>query len=149
MFRIPVLVAFTAALVVGCDSAETRRIEDTRMLLVGTWSHEVRRNGARIQRLVSLDGGGKFTDHIVLTGADGAVERKELAGEWSYDGTNLKRRYLQENGRQFSGGSMRYTTFPLVSVAGSELVVSDTLEGRQVSYRRVHADARPIAPPPP
>ena len=70
-------------------------------------------------------------------------ERHEYAGEWSYDGTNFKRRYLQENGRQFSGGKIRYATFPLASVSPSELVVDDKIQGSKVIYRRVTEGTRP------
>ena len=60
----------------------------------------------------------------------------EFAREWSYDGSNLKRRFLQENGRQYSGGGMRFATFPLLSVNSAEFVVDDRIAKKKVTYRR-------------
>ena len=60
----------------------------------------------------------------------------EFAREWSYDGSNLKRRFLQENGRQYSGGGMRFATFPLLSVNSAKFVVDDRIAKKKVTYRR-------------
>ena len=57
--------------------------------------------------------------------------RTQLAGTWL------------ENGRQFSGGEMRYATFPLVSVGRSELVLDDNLRGSQAPYRRIPDGTQP------
>jgi hypothetical protein len=138
MFR-PLFVSalLSLALLAGCDSAESLRIEDTRSRLVGTWLREPDADSVPSRRLLVLGAEGKFTERIVVSPQGSPAGRRELAGEWSYDGTNLKRRYLQENGRQFAGGSMRFATFPLLSVGRAELVVDDKIEGRPVTYRRV------------
>ncbi len=103
--------------------------------MVGTWLEESDPGSLSARRVLSLKADGKFTDEISVRGS--SPERRELAGEWSYDGLNLKRRYLQENGRQFSGGGMRYATFPLKAVTQSELVLEDNIQKRQAKYRRV------------
>lgn len=143
MARVLLLLFLFTAFLAGCDNAESVRVEETRAKLVGTWLREVDGQGAKSRRVLTLDGDGRFTDRVLVSAPDGPSKQREFAGEWSYDGKNLKRRYLQENGRQFSGGGMRYATFPLVSVAQSELVVKDTIEGREVSYRRVLGDTQP------
>lgn len=130
-------------LLTGCDNAESQRIEDTRSRLVGTWLREPDADSVPSRRLLVLGPEGKFTERIVATSQGGPGERRELAGEWSYDGTHLKRRYLRENGRQFAGGSMRFATFPLVSVGRAEMVVDDKIEGRAVTYRRVPDGTQP------
>jgi hypothetical protein len=89
------------------------------------------------RRVLVLGKDGKFTDQLALVKAGSSPEQVEYGGEWSYDGSNLKRRFLRENGRQFSGGGMRFATFRLVSVTGSELVVDDNIRGAKVAYRRV------------
>ena len=144
MFRPLLLSSFLSiALLAGCDNAESQRIEDTRSRLVGTWLREPDADSVPSRRLLVLGADMKFTERIVATSQGGPGERRELAGEWSYDGTHLKRRYLQENGRQFAGGSMRFATFPLVSVGRTELVVDDKIEGRSVTYRRVPDGTQP------
>lgn len=134
---IPVL-----ALLSGCDNAESQRVEGIRTKLSGTWLHEVEGEGAKSRRVVVLGSDGKFIDRVAVLVPGKEAERVELAGEWSYDGINLKRRYLQENGRQFSGG-MRFATFPMISVTDSELVLDDSIAGRRVTYRRVAEGTRP------
>ncbi|MEZ0307806.1 MAG: hypothetical protein ACAH21_07760 [Ramlibacter sp.] len=142
MFRRGLFLSIFISFLAGCDSGESRRIEETRTKLVGSWLEEVQDAQYRYRRIVALGADGKFTDRILST--RGAVtERREFAGEWSYDGTNFKRRYLQENGRQYAGGTMRFTTFPLLSVGPSELVVTDTMASQQVTFRRVADGTQP------
>lgn len=138
---LPALLVLT--LLVGCDNEESARNEETRSRLVGTWLSESDSAGAKSRRVVSLGQDGKFADRIHTKAADGQSERLDYTGEWSYDGTNLKRRYLQENGRSFAGGKIRYATQPLVSVSASELVTRDTAEGVELVYRRVPEGTQP------
>lgn len=137
----PILLAL--ALLAGCDNEESLRIDETRAKLVGTWMRESESPGGKSRRVLFLDQQGKFADRIHAKAADGQSERLDYAGEWSYDGINLKRRYLQENGRSFSGGKIRYATQPLVSVSASELVTRDTAEGVELVYRRVLEGTEP------
>ena len=117
-------------LVAGCENADSLRIEETRSKLVGTWLRDDGTDGEKSLRLLYLGADGKFVDSISMSNSEGRIERTELSGEWSYDGKSLKRRFLQENGRQFSGGRMRYATFTLVSAETSEFVVNDNIVGR-------------------
>ncbi len=121
----------------GCDTAESVRIDETRAKFIGTWQRGVELDSGKGRRVLTLGKDGKFMDRSDRVGSDGSLERQEYAGEWSYDGTYLKRRFLQENGRQFSGGKIRYATFQLKAVSASEFVVNDSIEGRDVTYRRV------------
>jgi hypothetical protein len=130
-------------LMAGCDNAESVRMDETRAQLVGTWLREVESGSMKSRRVLSLSQEGKFVDRIQATAAGGQSERLDYAGEWSYDGTNLKRRYLQENGRQFSGGKIRYATQPLVSVSSSELVTKDNVAGVELVYHRVLEGTQP------
>jgi hypothetical protein len=136
-------VLLMVVLMAGCDNAESVRMDETRAQLVGTWLREVESGSMKSRRVLSLSQEGKFVDRIHTTAADGQSERLDYAGEWSYDGTNLKRRYLQENGRQFSGGKIRYATQPLVSVSSSELVTKDNVAGVELVYHRVLEGTQP------
>ena len=75
--------------------------------------------------------------------ASGSGQQWTFAGEWSYDGSNFKRRYLQEKGRKFSGGKMRFSTQPLRSVSSREFVTREGAAGREVAYRRVPEGTQP------
>ena len=131
------LGVLVAAIVSGCESAESARVEDVRGKLVGTWLTEAESGPQKLRRVLALAGDGKFTDHIVIATAGQREERVEFSGEWSYDGANLKRRFLRENGRQYSGSKIRFATFPLVSASSSEFVVDDNIQGAKVAFRRV------------
>lgn len=109
---LPLSVLLAAALAAGCDNAESQRMEQTRARLAGTWLREVDAEGTKSRRVLVLGADAKFTDRVSVLVAGKQAERAEFAGEWSYDGINLKRRFLQENGRQYAGGGMRYATFP-------------------------------------
>lgn len=129
-------IAAALSLLAGCDAAQGSRTDEVRTQLVGTWLDEAESGQVKIRRVLALGADGKFSDRLAVTTA-GEAERSEYAGEWSYDGTNFKRRFLQENGRQYSGGKIRYATFPLVSVSRSEFTVNDNIRGAQVVFRRV------------
>jgi hypothetical protein len=129
--------------VAACDSAESARVDETRAKLVGTWLQEAEAGSAKSRRVLVLGKDGNFTDRQNVVTVGSPPEQVEYGGEWSYDGTNLKRRFLRENGRQFSGGGVRFATFPLVSVSASELVVDDNIRGTKVAYRRVAEGTQP------
>jgi hypothetical protein len=143
MTRALFILFLTLLFMTGCENADSLRIEETRTKLVGTWLREDNVEGEQARRVLSLGADGKFVDHILVTSQNGRSEHREYGGEWSFDGTNLKRRFLQENGRQYSGGGMRYATFALVSVSSSEFVVNDNLVGRMVSYRKTAEGTQP------
>lgn len=131
------------ALVAGCADAESRRIEETRAGLVGTWLRETQAEGARLRRVMVLAPDGKFVERAQRLGHDGREEKLEFAGEWSYDGTNFKRRYLQENGRQFAGGGFRYATYQLTSLTPSGFAARDHVAGGEIAYQRVADGTQP------
>ena len=143
MARALLISVVALLLMTGCENAESLRIEETRTKLVGTWLREDSSEGGKTRRVLSLGADGKFVDRILITSEDGRSERREFAGEWSFDGKNLKRRFLQENGRQYSGGGMRYATFALVSIGSSEFVVNDNIVGREASYRKTAEGTQP------
>jgi hypothetical protein len=97
----------------------------------------------KLRRVLVLAADGKFTDRVLVVSPGAATDAKEFAGEWSYDGTNLKRRYMQENGRQYAGGAMRYATFALKDVTQSQLIVHDSIQGRDATYRHVAGGTLP------
>lgn len=137
------LLALGAVLgLAACDNAETARVESTRAKLIGTWLQESDSGGRKYRRVLVLGQDGNFTDQVAIVTA-AAKEQVEFGGEWSYDGSNLKRRFLRENGRQYSGGGMRFATFPLISVSESELVLDDNIRNEKATYRRVAERAKP------
>lgn len=130
-------ILFVAAHVAACSDAESGRVNETQAQLVGTWLLESEAGSVKSRRVLALERDGKFIDRFTVTTSGGNPEKLEYAGEWSFDGMNLKRRFLQENGRQYSGGKIRFATFPLISVSANELVVDDNIQGRKLIFGRV------------
>jgi len=141
----PLLAAalFLPLVLSGCDDAQSARIEETRGRLVGTWLREDEFEGAKMRMVVALGQDGKFSERAKFVAPDGRTESEHFGGEWSYDGINFKRRYLQQGGRQFSGGGIRYATYQLTSLTRTDFTGKDNREGREITYRRVSEGTEP------
>ncbi len=133
----------TAIVVVGCNDADTTRVNETQEKLAGTWLLESETGNVKSRRILTLDRDGKFSDRFTVTTSQGNLEKSEYGGDWSYDGGNLKRRFLQEGGRKYSGGKIRFATFPLISISAKELVVDDNIQRRKLSFSRVPEGSQP------
>ena len=125
-------VAFFSA----CDSGPDA---DPKSKLVGTWQRQFEFQGAKARTIVTLGADRKFTEKLELVEPGGQMQRQDYAGEWSYDGNNFTRRYLQENGRQFSGGKMRFATLELKSVTSKEFLGRDNVGGVEYVFQRAES----------
>ncbi|WP_428000972.1 hypothetical protein [Acidovorax sp.] len=141
----PLLAAalFLPLVLSGCDDAHSARIEETRGRMVGTWLREAEFEGAKLRLVIALGQDGKFTERSKVVAPNGSTESEHYGGEWSYDGTNFKRRYLQQGGRQFSGGGIRYATYQLTSLSCTDFTGRDNREDREITYRRVSEGTEP------
>lgn len=142
MRQINLLTTLAFLLIGGCDTQQDIRIEQTRAQLIGTWREEADSDNDVEQRLLTLGSDGKFKVELQVVTSSASRERLELGGEWTFDGTHLKRRFLQENGRQFSGGKIRFATFPIQQVTESSFVMEDNIRKRLVKYHRVEGTVR-------
>jgi hypothetical protein len=111
--------------------------------LVGTWQHRAQVEGGKVHLVVSVLQDGKFVESFRFTAPDGKVEAHEYTGEWSFDGSNFKRRYLSDNGRILSGGSMRYATLEVASFTPRQFVGKDNVRHREFTYERVSEGTKP------
>jgi hypothetical protein len=126
----------------GCEDAQALKAQETSQRLVGTWLREIEVDGAKGRRVLVLGSDGKFSETLGVEFADGRKGREERAGDWSYDGTNLKRRYTHEDGRQLSG-NYYFVTFALTSFTGSEFEGRNYVQGEEVRYRKVAEGTKP------
>ena len=73
-----------------------------------------------------------------IAGSAGAPPNESQgSGEWTFDGTNLKRRYTSINGKPTSHPAIPYATFELQFPSKSEFVGVDHVRQREVRYQRV------------
>lgn len=122
----------------GCGDGTTYR-ENPRARLAGTWQREMTFDGAKGRATIILAPEGKFTERLQVTGPGGNVEKVDFAGVWLTDGSSFTLRYLQENGRPYSGGKIHFLTLLLTSVTPREFTGRDELGSRDVSYQRAES----------
>ncbi len=133
------------ALLAACDDPPAESAAElVQQRLAGTWLREYEEQGTQVRRILVLEPGGHFRENSSLV-APGAAARQDASGEgkWSFDGTNLKRRYTRINGRPTSHPFMPYATFELSFPSRLEFVGVDHVRHREVHYRRVPDGTEP------
>jgi hypothetical protein len=136
------LLLACASALVGCEDAQAVKAEEAKQKLVGTWLREISVEGAKGRRVLVLAEDGKFTEILVAEFGDGRKGRNERSGEWAFDGTNLKRRYTHEDGRQLSG-NFHFVTFEIVALSRTEFEGKNHVQGEEIRYRKVPAGTSP------
>jgi hypothetical protein len=111
--------------------------ESVQQQLVGSWLREYSQEGAQVRRLLVLADDGRFTETARVVDAAGNVTDHAHAGQWTFDGTNLKRRYTSFDGKQPSAPTLPYVTYQLKFESRHEFVGTDNVRKREVHYSRV------------
>jgi hypothetical protein len=137
-----IVALLSGLLVVACEDVQARRAGEGREKLVGTWLREIDAPIGKARRVLVLAPDGKFSEELIAHLSEGRTGRETRAGEWSYDGTNLKRRYTQEDGRQLSG-NFNFATFELTKLTPSEFEGRNHAQGEEIRYKRVPAGTAP------
>ena len=109
---------------------------------MGTWLREIDAPIGKGRRVLVLTADGKFSEELLAHLKDGRTGRETRGGEWTYDGTNLKCRYTQENGRQLSG-NFNFATFELTKLTTSEFEGRNHAQGEEIRYVRVAPGTTP------
>lgn len=139
--RLALAITLAGFLLGACDSApDDSPQEVVRQRLVGSWLRDYEQDGARVRRLLVLEPDGRFRETARVVEASGTVTQHAHAGEWTYDGTNLKRRYTSFDGKQPTAPTLPYATFALRFESNREFVGTDNVRKREVRYRRVAED---------
>jgi hypothetical protein len=127
-------------LLTACNTPPADAPDDAvRERLVGSWLRDYDQDGAQVRRLLVLEADGHFTETAKVVDATGAITQHAHAGQWMFDGTNLKRRYTSFNGKQPSAPTLPYLTLQLRFDTHREFVGLDNLRKREVHYQRVGA----------
>jgi hypothetical protein len=142
-FGLAALLAM-ATLVGGCNAPpDDSASEPVAQQLVGTWLREYQEQGAVVRRVLVLQPGGNFIEESVARVGDAPPVRHEHEGEWLYDGTNLKRHYLQIDGRSPAAPTVPFATFEIRLPTRNEFVGIDNVHRIEVRYRRVAEGTEP------
>jgi hypothetical protein len=139
------LVALLAGMAgAGCDGPpHDSPVQDVQQRLVGTWLRDYAEDGVKVRRVLVLEADGHFRETSRVTGPDAAQAEFAHAGDWLFDGTNLKRRYTSIDGRQPSAPSAPFATFEIRFPSRNEFVGIDRVRKREVAYRRVPEGTQP------
>jgi hypothetical protein len=132
-------ISFT---LVGCEDVRAVKANETTQKLVGTWLREMEHGGQKARRVLVLGADRKFSEILVVELSEGKHGKSESSGEWSFDGTNLKRRYTHEDGRQLSG-NFNFATFALTSVSDTAFEGRNHAMGEEIAYRKVPEGTKP------
>jgi hypothetical protein len=133
-------LALLAACILACacgSPPDDSPQQQTRDRLVGTWLREYQDHMTVVRRVLVLDADGRFSERVVAGGDGPRIAEHEHAGEWRFDGTNLKRRYTKMDGKQPAAPIVPFATLELRFASRDEFVGIDNVHGRQVRYRRV------------
>lgn len=131
-------MTLAAALAGGCDSGpDIAPEEPVAQRLVGTWLREYQDESALVRRVLVLESGGGFREMATATDAGSLVAEHVHEGEWRFDGTNLKRRYLRMDGRVPAAPIVPFATLELRFPSRNEFIGVDNVRKREVRYRRV------------
>lgn len=137
--RLALLLVLPALLLSACDTSPgDTLVDDVQERLVGSWQREYDQEGAHVRRLLELNADGHFTETARVVEPDGAVTEHLHTGEWIFDGTNLKRKYLSADGKPLSRLTLPYATFALKFDSNREFVGTDNIRKRVVRYQRVN-----------
>ena len=131
-------------LVQACDSAPSDQANElVRGQLVGTWLRAYDENGTQVRRILVLNPDGKFSEMVSIVEHGAPALRKSHAGEWLFDGTNLKRRYTSINGEPVRAPAAPFATFEVTFPTRSEFIGIDHIHKRDVRYQRVDEGTQP------
>jgi hypothetical protein len=138
------LSALLATVLGACDSPHDELSRhDTEQRLVGTWLREYTEDGVNVRRVLVLEPGGRFREMARAGGAGVPLAEHSHAGEWLFDGTNLKRRYTSMDGEQPSAPTVPFATFEIRFPSRNEFIGIDRVHRREVAYRRVPEGTQP------
>jgi hypothetical protein len=142
--RQALVLALASLLLAACDGpGPDSPDEAVRLRLVGSWLRDYEQDGAHVRRLLVLQADGQFMETARIVETSGAVTQLSHAGEWTWDGTNLKRRYTRFDGKQPAAPTIPFATFALRFESNNEFVGTDNVRQREVRYRRVADGAAP------
>lgn len=132
------VAALAAGLPCGCDSGAVASLEEpVQDRLVGTWLREYQDRAATVRRVLVLEPRGAFREMSIVTDAGGPVAEHTHEGEWLFDGTNLKRRYLRVDGHLPSAPMVPFATLEIRFSSRNEFIGVDNVHKREVRYQRV------------
>ena len=115
----------------------------TEQRLVGTWLREYVQDGTPVRRVLVLGSDGKFQERYRASGSGDADIAQAHAGDWVFDGTNLKRHYTVVDGKPATRANVLFATLEIRFPSKHEFIGVDRVRKREVRYQRVDEGTQP------
>jgi hypothetical protein len=131
------LLVTSIALTVGCNDSSKKSVADVQQRFIGKWLEEFSNEGVQIKNIVTLETGGNFTEVGMSLEPSGVTKEEKRAGEWSFDGVNLKRKYTSLNGRLLTNAQFGYVTHAVKSLKQNEFIGVDNIKTQEIRFSRV------------
>ena len=139
--RQSISIALAGLLLAACNNAPTGLSEEAvQDRLPGTWLREFEEDGIRVRRILVLETDGRFHEMTRITDASGAITEHTHAGQWLYDGTNLKRKYTSMDGKLPSRLNLPFVALELKFESKNEFIGTDRVHKNEARYRRVQPE---------
>lgn len=131
------------ALLVSCGKSNNPSDIDAEKKFVGIWSSDVDYDGLKNNIITSLAPDGTFHEVEKIFNENKSVEEVRHAGDWSFDGVNLKRRYTRKNGKPLTNAQFGYITFAVREYQSGSFIGVNNIEQRSVKFTRINAESHP------
>ncbi|WP_213955785.1 MULTISPECIES: hypothetical protein [unclassified Variovorax] len=110
---------------------------------MGTWLSESDDEGIRTRTVIALAEAGEFDEVEKIDDGKGTARETRTGGEWSFDGTNFKRKYTRKDGQPLPMNYFATTTYAINMIGDDRFFGVDNLRHRTVSFARAHGSVRP------
>ncbi|WP_422087892.1 hypothetical protein [Variovorax sp.] len=137
------VLALLLIAIVSCEKKSPLAEDNIRQKLVGTWLSEIDFEGTKTRAVTKVDQDGAFREIEKFVDSKGEAVEVSYAGEWSFDGTNFKRKYMSKDGRPLPSSKFEYATYAVSMVGEGEFVGVDKIQQRTVRFARADEGARP------
>lgn len=129
--------------IISCGKASAPAEDSIRQKLVGTWLSETEFEETKTRTVTNLDQDGAFREIEKTVPAKGGTVEATYAGEWSFDGVNFKRKYMNKDGRLLPNSKFEYATYAVSMVGINEFMGTDNIQKQAVKFTRTNVDTRP------
>ncbi|MEJ8853156.1 hypothetical protein WKW79_01165 [Variovorax robiniae] len=137
------LLALLLACLAACDPSRPAATANLRAQLIGTWLSESEEEGIRTCTVLELAEPGEFREIEKIDDGKGSPREVRTSGEWSFDGTNLKRKYTRRQGQPLPMNYFATTGYAIHMTSNDRFVGVDNLRHRSVSFERTSTNVCP------
>lgn len=127
----------------SCGKSGSPAEDRVRQRLVGTWLNDTDEAGVKTRTVIDVAEDGGFHEFEKIVESDGSSKQVSYAGDWSFDGTNFKRKYTSKDGQPLPRSQVGYATYAVNMSRDDEFLGVDNVQQKTVKFSRTGAGMRP------